>query len=1089
MAKQFQSSKGLLMVENHGNESLIAEGGEVQHYVDGGSVGSFDSMVSDAPQSTPGSLPSFDEMQDDSEKYGTPGQILKGHAEALGRGVISSPAMSYLETKAGVKPEDIRGREENVPGTALTEGAGFLGSAFTPFGQASMLGKLGKAAEAATGVYKGVNAAREGVKAAELLQKSGNFIGSAEGLIDTARAVQEAKDSVTTAQQALPTLHKAGAEALKQAVEFGALQGSDEVNKMILKDPGASADSAAANIGATALIGAGIGGLTGGVVSPLWNATLGPKLESVLNSIQASKEAGIQSATPDNNIRPYVKKLLARFGGVSEEMQDKYLELKGKGIMDSVPEFEDLYNKTQSHVDDIYNRVTEGKASASSAKASLDAHIKDLAAEFKAGGVEAGLADRMAKQSVKDASAKMVSDIRETALNSGRTVASAVEGLHQKIVDGSAKAYDVLEKSGLDVDLKPFMGKIEDLAKELEGYGTQDSFKQAENIRNYGEGLRRQFSEAGDSLMAKPSRMVISGPEAKQLIQGLDRSGKMVFSDNATNFDRGMSQAYKDLRHELSEHLKDKVPEYRKAMKPLSEDTSLSTKLKKYGTPEGATRGVSNLKNDVNYKNEMPLLRQLEESTGAKFTHDIEPFANPEMRERLLQSLPEHKEAERTAELLSKFNDPKFKEAMVDEAAKNSIFHEGLQKAMAELREAEAAKANLGHIKGNVEPKLRAGKREGKNFAIKEGLEKLPKINGYSVPEILEALHVKEYLERNITHGSKNVNMYTLLMAGVGKAFSMHELGMVGALLGGPSLGALMDEQGPQIVKKILDHISTHYGDVATLSQEKGLGNARAMLAKLLTQDSVGHSAADFKSGVDYVSTLRKSQDVLNKSAKNVLKPGTSLSLRIPDAASREKLDKLVAKQGSEQPDTTQKPHSYLGDHQEALNATKARIVQYLRDLKPQPKQLGVFDKPLPPSKAEIARYNRALDIAQNPNLVFEKLQRGTLQPSDIQDLHAMYPAYYPQMAQALQKAMVELKNEEEPLPYKVRMGISMLLGSPLDSTMQPQSIQSAQSVFIQQQPPQPQGSQGKPSKMNNKGSNAYKTPNQEAESDRSSRD
>jgi hypothetical protein len=71
-------------------------------------------------------------------------------------------------------------------------------------------------------------------------------------------------------------------------------------------------------------------------------------------------------------------------------------------------------------------------------------------------------------------------------------------------------------------------------------------------------------------------------------------------------------------------------------------------------------------------------------------------------------------------------------------------------------------------------------------------------------------------------------------------------------------------------------------------------------------------------------------------------------------------------------------------------------------------------------------------------------------------------------------------------------MGISMFLGQPVDSSMQPMSIMAAQPK--PQQPPQMQGSASKkPSgtagTAMRKGANAFKTQGQEAESDRSSRE
>lgn len=136
----------------------------------------------------------------------------------------------------------------------------------------------------------------------------------------------------------------------------------------------------------------------------------------------------------------------------------------------------------------------------------------------------------------------------------------------------------------------------------------------------------------------------------------------------------------------------------------------------------------------------------------------------------------------------------------------------------------------------------------------------------------------------------------------------------------------------------------------------------------------------------------------------------------------------------------------------------------------------------------EIARYNKALDIAQNPTIVLQKVKDGTLQPSDIADLHGMYPDLYKSMSAKLSNAMQSHHADEEPIPYKTKMGMSLFLGQPLDVSMRPESIQAAQP--IPSQPQQPQQGQKASKSMNSlgKSNKNYMTPNQTAEKDRSDR-
>jgi len=180
----------------------------------------------------------------------------------------------------------------------------------------------------------------------------------------------------------------------------------------------------------------------------------------------------------------------------------------------------------------------------------------------------------------------------------------------------------------------------------------------------------------------------------------------------------------------------------------------------------------------------------------------------------------------------------------------------------------------------------------------------------------------------------------------------------------------------------------------------------------------------------------------------------------------------------------------YLPSHQTALTKASTQVVQYLQSIKPQPHTFGPLDKPVPPQPPEVARYNRALDIATQPAIVMQHIKDGTLQASDIQDLHNMYPQLYQSMAQKLTNTMSSRHSEEESIPYRTRIGISLFLGQPVDASMSPTSIMAAQP---QPKTPPQGGQQGqtrpKPAKVDPKNAKSYMTANQSAESNRSNRD
>lgn len=306
--------------------------------------------------------------------------------------------------------------------------------------------------------------------------------------------------------------------------------------------------------------------------------------------------------------------------------------------------------------------------------------------------------------------------------------------------------------------------------------------------------------------------------------------------------------------------------------------------------------------------------------------------------------------------------------------------------------------------------------------------------------------------------------------------------------LGGSALGA---------VGMLMGHGSgLLLGPLAEIGLKEGLDHSRlAMLRFLASEAPVNPSA--FKQMTMLIGGATKGAQAVQKAAINVLKPGAQVAVMKPLqlVAARDKLDKQVTK-FTKSPEaliaaTQGETGHYLPGHQVALTQATTRNIQYLQQLKPQPKQLSPLDKPQQPSKSDITRYNRALDIANDPTTVMQAVKDGTVTVNDLKDMQAMWPKYYQLANQQIANAMTNHISEENPVPYKTRMGMSLFMDQAMDSTMHPQNIQAAQMSLASSQQPQQQGKpkKGSPSKIGDKTNNMYKTPNQAAEGNRSDRD
>jgi hypothetical protein len=186
------------------------------------------------------------------QKYNTLGQQVKAGAEAAAEAATFGLSTG-LETGLGIaKPEDIRERRERYPGTRIAAQIPALAAtAFIPgLGEANLLERAGQGAAELAG------------------------LGAAKG-----------------------TLAKIGSQAVKTAAETALLQTGDEVSKMLAEDPNQTLETAMVNVGMSGLLGGGMGAGFGSV-SPLWKATSGPKVGTLLKSL-SDKAGGIESLVPD----------------------------------------------------------------------------------------------------------------------------------------------------------------------------------------------------------------------------------------------------------------------------------------------------------------------------------------------------------------------------------------------------------------------------------------------------------------------------------------------------------------------------------------------------------------------------------------------------------------------------------------------------------------------------------------------------------------------------------------------------------------------------------------------------------------------
>lgn len=242
-------------------------------------------------------------------------------------------------------------------------------------------------------------------------------------------------------------------------------------------------------------------------------------------------------------------------------------------------------------------------------------------------------------------------------------------------------------------------------------------------------------------------------------------------------------------------------------------------------------------------------------------------------------------------------------------------------------------------------------------------------------------------------------------------------------------------------------------------------------------------SPEGFKAATDFAMHVVKGESLLEKATKNIFKVGREILPQTVSIKDTDKLDKILRSVASNPDaliDKDSKTAHYLPDHSMAIDMSIGNGVNYLNSLRPSTDRPSPLDAKPVPSNVDRAKYQNALAIAQEPTIVLDRIKSGRLTQDDITTLGTLYPSLYNNMKQKITDQMIETINKGDTIPYKTRIGISMFLAQPLDSTMQPASLQATQIQPPQQAPQQQSSPQGvKSSPALQKLPNMYQTPGQ----------
>jgi len=912
----------------------------------------------------------FDDIQDQTPDYSSAGQTLKAGIEGIAQGV-AGPLATLFETKTlGISLEDIKARAEASPiAHGLGEVAGITGSLLSGTGIGGLMAKTGEMA------LQGGSAGAKVAEATNLAMKAAE--AAKTGLPEAAQLAEAAQ----TAAKGLSYGHKVGSAVVQQAAEMAVLGSSDEVSKMILQEPGASAEQAIANIGLAAAIGGAGGAFFAGAVNPLWKATAGPKVEAFFNAVK-NKTNGAAPLALDSEIEADLARLnvqptpIQRADISSDSKSTQFIKDLSRAENEAMlNEKSDLQSKVANSVMEplgtnldqmlVYDNATEGRA----LKSKVTEHLKEKFVP---------LWEAMDKRNEEAALISVVDEarlaLRDRLIEKGITESAGNEKILNAYIEAGDQALNHETIAGFDkMDTQ--------LRRSAKHFAADPNITQAQrDIRN----TIKDFKESVINKVARESE--------KSGIKGAEQAGEQLVAERAAlNKTYAQAEAF---REELGDHFN-------------------------ITRPDSARQFMNAIENDVTPEQVMKKFSIKENMEGAQF---------------LQKNMPE-------------------------------VFQHVVEnERRAILKPAIIAAAKKGDLPIDIN-KLN-------DIIIRAKGGKDTYLNTILPAEFIQRAEAAGRIMQATTKAKDSGTPAGLY--GVLKGIGTSALASVGWMTGHGAAQSLF-----------LAEIIAQVGKIAP---------EQAKLAYLTFMGSNQPVKSEgIKAMADFFHSIYQGEHLLNKAVTGVFKPGAQVltTNAMPNDTDRAKLDKQLDKIEAD-PSLMRSQNDavghYLPGHQMELTKTTASATQYLLALKPHPQKSGPLDKEIEPSSTQMARYNRALDIAQQPAIVMQHIKDGTLQTTDIQDLQNMYPGLYKNMVQKIAHQIVEIDNKGEQLPYKTKVGISLFLGQPMDTSMLPASIMAAQPK--PKLPPAPQGVP-KPKSLNSlgKSNKSYQTPNQGAELDKASRD
>lgn len=327
--------------------------------------------------------------------------------------------------------------------------------------------------------------------------------------------------------------------------------------------------------------------------------------------------------------------------------------------------------------------------------------------------------------------------------------------------------------------------------------------------------------------------------------------------------------------------------------------------------------------------------------------------------------------------------------------------------------------------------------KDGSGFSIKKLIKKLdglePETRDFLfTPDEMKKLAAIDSLEKALPKNANPSGTAAMLDRLFGREATT-AVGIAGSLVGGLGTGIP--------------------AALAMFGIKEGAAGGKLAMLRYLGSEAPTNADA-FRAAVNLAEAHSKGAQLVDKAVKSIFKEAEMPQIK----ANTEQLKKLVDEMVT-QPDAQDRLLS-IGDRvgyynpevAQEMGAKSIRVLTYLANKRPNSAPLSPLDAPRAVAEYEESEYNRALAIAEQPLIVLKAVKEGKLVPSDLEHLGAMHPEFGQFIRSKLQQEMIESIADGYKPDYSTVMALSMFLGQPLESSLQPEAIQANQSHVKPQQ-------------------------------------